>query len=141
MATNRGVWQGPGSALWTPIRVTGSDGKTYVNTYYGRGYVQLTWETNYRNMSHNLDLGDQVLIHPERALDPPTAYKIMSLGMRNGSFTGVRLGDCNSGSRCDYLDSRRIVNGNDRAELIQGYLKTPETLLRRAAQEKARGAH
>jgi len=133
--------KGQGQPYGTPVRVTGSDGKTYVNTYYGRGYVQLTWETNYRNMSHNLDLGDQVLIHPERALDPPTAYKIMSLGMRNGSFTGVRLGDCISGSRCDYLDSRRIVNGNDRAELIQGYAKTLETLLRESPGGEGTGTH
>jgi hypothetical protein len=58
-----------------------------------------------------------------------------------GLSPGVRRSNIISGSQYAYLNTRRIVNGNDRAELIQGYLKTPETLLRRAAQEKARGAH
>ena len=133
MATNRGVWQGPGSALWTPIRVTGSDGKTYVNTYYGRGYVQLTWEANYQNMSRNLNLDDQVLIHPERALEPSIAYRILSFGMRNGSFTGVRLGDYINGSKTDYYDARQIVNGFDQAALIQGYAEKLEALLRQSS--------
>jgi hypothetical protein len=62
--------KGQGMAYGNPVPVTGSDGKSYTNTYYGRGYVQLTWEANYRNMSQNLNLGDEVLIHPERALEP-----------------------------------------------------------------------
>jgi len=33
---------GQGQPYGDPVTVTGSDGKTYVNTYYGRGYVQLT---------------------------------------------------------------------------------------------------
>jgi hypothetical protein len=65
----------------------------------------------------------------------------MSFGMRNGSFTGVRRSDIIVGSQYAYLNARRIVNGNDRAELIQSYLKTPKTLLKRPAQEKVRGTH
>ena len=66
----------------------------------------------------------------------------MSFGMRNWSFTGVRRSDIIVGSQYAYLNARRIVNGNDRAELIQGYLKTPNTLLRRAGRkEKVRGTH
>jgi len=64
----------------------------------------------------------------------------MSFGIRNGSFTGVRRSDIIDGSQYAYLNARRIVNGNDRAELIQGYLKTPNTLLRRAGRRKRYGA-
>jgi len=55
----------------------------------------------------------------ERALYPSTRYKIMSSGMRNGSFTGARRSDIISGSQYAYLNARRIVNDNDRAELIR----------------------
>ena len=64
----------------------------------------------------------------KRALYPSTGYKIMSFGMRNGSFTGVRRSDIINGSQYAYLNARRIVNGNDRAELIQGYPKSRKLL-------------
>jgi len=124
--------KGQGMAYGNPVTVRGSDGKTYTNSYYGRGYVQLTWEANYQNMSQNLNLDDQVLIHPERALEPSIAYRILSFGMRNGSFTGVRLGDYINGSKTDYYDARQIVNGFDQAALIQGYAEKLEALLRQS---------
>jgi surface antigen len=132
--------RGQGMAYGNPVRVQGSDGKTYTNSYYGRGYVQLTWEANYRNMSHNLNLGDQILIHPERALDPSIAYRILSFGMRNGSFTGVGLGNYISGSKCDYYDARQIVNGHDQAALIQGYAQNLENLLRQSSNGEGKQA-
>ena len=125
--------RGQGMAYGNSVTVQGSDGKTYTNSYYGRGYVQLTWEANYRNMSHNLNLGDQILVHPERALEPSIAYRILSFGMRNGSFTGVGLGNYISGSKCDYYDARQIVNGFDQAALIQGYAQNLEALLRQSS--------
>jgi surface antigen len=125
--------RGQGMPYGNPVTVRGSDGKTYTNSYYGRGYVQLTWESNYRNMSQNLNLGEEVLIHPERALEASIAYRIMSFGMRNGSFTGVRLGDYINGSKTDYYDARQIVNGYDQAVLIQGYAEKLEALLRQSS--------
>jgi hypothetical protein len=128
--------KGQGKVYGNPVTVTVSDGITYTNPYFGRGYVQLRWVTNYREMSYNLNLGDDLLVRPQRALEPSVAYRIMSFGMRNGSFTGVRLSDCISGSKCDYHDARQIVNGYDQAALIQGYAKKLETLLRASANEK-----
>src|SRR5258708_6410923 len=84
-------------------------------------------------MSQNLNLGEEVLIHPERALEASIAYRIMSFGMRNGSFTGVRLGDYINGSKTDYYDARQIVNGYDQAALIQGYAEKLEALLRQSS--------
>ena len=132
---------GQGQPYGNPVTVTGSDGKTYVNTYYGRGYVQLTWEANYQNMSYDLNLGDQLLIHPEQALDPPIAYDIMSFGMRNGSFTGVSLGDLINDSQSDYVDARQIINGLDNAELIAGYASALESLLRQSSAGGPRQYH
>lgn len=75
------------------------------NIYYGRGYVQLTWEENYKFLGHKIGLGDKLYINPELALEPEIAYKIMSYGMRHGSFTNVGLNQFITGSYCDYKGS------------------------------------
>src|SRR5216683_1742908 len=85
--------KGKGHSYGQPVQVTGSDGQTYTCAYYGRGYVQLTWDYNYKKMSAALGMDDALLIHPEQVMEPNVAYKIMSYGMRNGSFTGKKLGD------------------------------------------------
>src|ERR1044072_565102 len=105
-------------------------GKTYNNVYYGRGYVQLTWDFNYKNLGAALGLGTQLLTNPALALDPAIAYKIMSYGMRNGTFTGKKLADTISGAKCDYTNSRKIINGLDKAALIAGYAVAFEKMLR-----------
>lgn len=89
--------------------------------YYGRGYVQLTWKENYAKLGKQLGLGDALVENPDLALDPDIAYRILSHGMRNGSFTGRKLADYISGSRCNYVGARRIINGDDKAALIASY--------------------
>lgn len=127
--------QGRGHDYGQPVMVEGSDGKTYTNIYYGRGYLQLTYKSNYEKMSRDLNLGDELLIHPDRGLEPAIAYRIMSYGMRNGSFTGKRLSDYIEGSKSDYTNARQIINGLDRAELIAGYATNLEALLRESLVE------
>lgn len=121
--------RGKGRPYGVPVMVTGADGKNYTNTYYGRGYVQLTWKENYQKMSLALGLGEDLLIHPERALDPEIAYRIMSYGMRKGAFTGKKLGDYINEAGCDYKNARRIINGLDQWLLIQGYAEKLEAAL------------
>jgi hypothetical protein len=113
--------------------VTDQDGKQYTNTYYGRGYVQLTWDYNYRDIGAALGMGEDLLIHPEKALDPDIAYKIMSYGMRKGSFTGKKLSDYIHDTICDYKNARRIINGLDQWALIKGYAEKLEAMLRASA--------
>ncbi len=113
-----------------PVKVKDKSGKEYTNVYYGRGYVQLTWKANYETMSQTLNLGDELVIHPEKALDAGIAYQVMSYGMRNGSFTGRKLSDFISGNQCDYKDSRKIINGLDQWQVIKGFAEKLETMLR-----------
>lgn len=113
-----------------PVTVTDSQGNSYANVYYGRGYVQLTWHANYETLDRDLRLNGVLLFHPEMALDPTTAYAIMSFGMRNGVFTGKKLSDYIHDDTCDYLNARRVINALDRAALIQGYAEAFESLLR-----------
>jgi putative chitinase len=118
--------KGKGRKYGHPVQVKGSDGKTYSNVYYGRGYVQLTWDYNYKKMSAALGMNDALLIHPELVMEPDDAYKIMSYGMRNGSFTSKKLADYIAGEKSDYRNARRIINGLDKADLIKGYAQKLE---------------
>ena len=99
--------------------VDSATGKTLKNTYYGRGYVQFTWEENYKKLGRELGLGDQLHVHPEKALEHDIAYKILSHGMRKGSFIkGHSLAIYLSGKKTDFIGARKIINGNDRKNEI-----------------------
>lgn len=124
--------KGKGLKYGNPVTITGSDGKQYTNVYYGRGYVQLTWDYNYKSMSQNILTNDSMYCNPSLALDPGDAYKIMSYGMRKGSFTGKKLSDYINAKGCDYKNARRIINGLDKWDVIQGYAQKLETALRAA---------
>ena len=85
--------------------------------YYGRGYVQITWEANYKKFSKLL--GVDLVSDPDKALEPEIAVKILVIGMRDGLFTGMSLDDVTtSEGMVDFLKARRIVNGMDKAEVI-----------------------
>jgi putative chitinase len=69
--------------------------------FFGRGYVQITWEKNYQKAGERLagtaftlasgDLtveADTLVNQPELVLQPPIAYAIAARGMREGWFTG-----------------------------------------------------
>ena len=84
--------------------------------YYGRGYVQLTWATNYARMAALT--GVDLVGHPELALDPKIAALIMFDGMKGGLFTGVGLPRYFNDQTCDWVNARRIINGTDRAGAI-----------------------
>ena len=100
--------------------------------FRGRGYVQITGRSNYQNMSTALALtGDNDLIlHPEYALHPDIAYRIMSYGMRNGSFTAKKLSNYINPTTCDYTNARRIINRLDQAAKIKGYAVNFESILK-----------
>lgn len=108
--------------------------------YKGRGYVQITGLRNYCQLGISLGLGDALRHDPDRALDPPTAYRIMSIGMMRGLFTGVGLTKYINDNRCDYTQARRIINGLDCAPRIAVYAVSLERILRTATAEKGRAA-
>lgn len=102
-------------------RVYGNPDAETGQTYYGRGYVQLTWKDNYRTFG-NL-LGIDLLNSPDLAMVPADAYKIMSIGMVKGLFTGKKLSDFDSLDQFDFLHARKIINGMDRAVTIAKYAR------------------
>lgn len=90
-------------------------------TYYGRGYVQITWKANYEKLGRRLGL--DLVSNPDRALDPTIAARILVIGMQEGMFTGRRLSDYFAGGAAAWVTARRIVNGLDKADAIAGYAR------------------
>jgi predicted chitinase len=88
-------------------------------TYYGRGFVQLTWERNYATMSKLL--GVDFVNHPDLALDLGNATNILFIGMIQGLFTGKSLADYFNATTDDWVNARRIINGLDKAQAISVY--------------------
>lgn len=99
----------------------------YKKIYYGRGYVQLTWDYNYKKAQEKLDA--PFLSDPELALEPKHAADILIRGMVEGWFTGKKLSDY-IGLKSDYLNARRIVNGTDKALTIAGYAQKFEAAVK-----------
>lgn len=101
--------KGMGRAYGAPDPQTGQ-------TYYGRGYVQLTWKVNYAKMSALI--GSDFVHHPELALLPQFAAPIMFDGMKAGLFTGVGLPLYFNDNTDDPVNARRIINGTDHAQEV-----------------------
>lgn len=111
--------KGAGHSYGEPDPTTGE-------TYYGRGYVQLTWKDNYKKQDDKLNLNGRLVEDPDLAMDPNIAVQVLFGGMYDGDFTGVGLPTyitCEdpSSDTTDFYNARKIVNGLDCAEQIQGY--------------------
>lgn len=133
--------------MW-PIEEYGSQsylqGKSYY-PWYGRGFVQLTWEENYERAERlilenaakedpderwlengaHLRNGELCqmgsLEHVDQALDSEVAACVIYCGMWQGWFTGAKLWDYLRNDRKDYFNARRIVNSTDKASQIADY--------------------
>jgi hypothetical protein len=103
----------------------------FKHVYYGRGFVQLTWLSNYEHASDKL--GVDLVQFPEKALDLTIAAEIMFAGMSQGWFTGKKLRDFIGPNGADYKDARRIINGLDCSEKIAGHARHFEAALRAAS--------
>lgn len=91
--------------------------------YYGRGFSQITWETNYQKFENLFNI--PLVQNPNLALEFETAVKILTIGMRDGMFTGRKLSHYINSNKIDYKNARRIINSKDKAghvaSLAEGY--------------------
>jgi hypothetical protein len=126
---------------WRPLEEVGrGEGREYGEscvlsrgerrTYYGRGYVQLTWLQNYARMSVLLQL--DLVSRPELLLESAVSWNVLVLGMTGGVFTGRRLSEfvAPAEGRLDYVQARRVVNALDQAERIAADAAKLEACLR-----------
>ena len=80
--------------------------------YWGRGYVQLTWWSNYAKAGADLGRGLALLYKPDLVLDRDIAYEIMIRGLTTGSgFANGRSFAKYFNSKTDYVHARNMVNG------------------------------
>lgn len=107
--------------------------------WYGRGFVQLTWEENYRKADAalakaGLIKAGELLANSDLAMRPDIAAFIMRRGMDEGWFTGVKLRHAlplaGVATRRQYMKARTIINGWDKADLIEDYAQFFEKALR-----------
>jgi putative chitinase len=100
--------------------------------FHGRGFVQLTGRLNYTKMTPIVRSfypeAPDFSIKPAAVKDDRYAAVILFYGMFNGIFTGYALknfiGDPLKGQIVDFFHARKIINGMDRADVIQSYAKT-----------------
>lgn len=95
--------------------------------YYGRGYVQITWKSNYAAYSKKLNL--DILERPDLAMIPEASWFILVDGFEKGIFTGKKISDYINDQKKDYKNARRCINGTDRMELIANYAEEFERIL------------
>lgn len=89
--------------------------------HYGRGYVQITWERNYRLADDELGLGGRLIADLDLAMDPAIAAQILVRGMEEGWFTGKKLADvlpATLATPAQFVAARPIINGTDKATEI-----------------------
>ena len=99
----------------------------YDQCYYGRGYVQLTWEDNYikgeQVLKDKFDLECPMHRYPHRMLEHEPAALVLFDGSIDGWFTGVGLPQYFNDTTEDPYNARRVINGTDCAEQIAGYYR------------------
>lgn len=89
--------------------------------YYGRGYVQLTWEDNYRKYANILNI--DLVGKPDLAMEPQTALFILVHGFKTGAFTGKKITEYINEGRTDFINVRRCINRLDKADEIADIAK------------------
>lgn len=108
----------------------GNPGKHGGQVPYGRGDVQLTWDSGYERADDELGLKGALISNYDRALETEISARIMVRGMTEGWFASDKGGrhkfsrhlpPKGSATSQQFAASRRIINGVDRADLIAGY--------------------
>lgn len=84
--------------------------------YIGRGYVQLTWSSNY--IAFGKVIGKDLYNEPNLANEPETAWLILEEGMtdltpQDPEFTGKSLEDYFNDNGLDFYNARKIINPKD----------------------------
>ena len=97
--------------------------------YYGRGYVQLTWEFNYKKATEYfrkvLKIDVDFVKNPDLVMNKQYSIIIMFVGSKEGWFTGKKFDDYIDGidesddeDLREYKAARRVINGTDKALTI-----------------------
>lgn len=103
-----------------PITEYGSAKYLQSKKYYpfiGRGYVQLTWKSNYKKFGDFL--GIDLILNPQLANTPEVAWQILEIGMtddfgiQDPDFTNYTLENFFNKHQKNYFGARMIINPKD----------------------------
>lgn len=117
-------WAKPGHGALSKVREP-----YWRDGWFGRGFVQLTHEENYRKAGDMV--GVDLVNNPGRAMEPRIAAEILLRGMQRGLFRRSKDGRAETFERyfpinrpADPVGARAIINGGgDKAKLIATYYK------------------
>ena len=109
--------------------------------HYGRGYVQVTWITNYQWLdaaaaAAGLTKPGEILANLDLAMRPDIAAFALRKGMEEGRYDSAgrtmaqRLPTSGTATRAQYVNARYLVNIQDKAELVEDYAQVFEKSLR-----------
>jgi len=93
--------------------------------YFGRGYIQLTHDYNYRDAGKGIGMGDQLVNKPELVLQPEIASKTMTWFWKHNAVD--KAADAG-----DWDKVRRIVNGGTHGYAV--YMAAVQRGLQRITQ-------
>jgi len=97
------------TSTFKPIREWGRGAgryRTSTGDYYGRGFIQLTWESNYRKAGKAI--GIDLINNPDLALEPEIAAKIFAWYLTAGNHDERIRNALKAG---DLAEARAVVNG------------------------------
>ena len=90
--------------------------------YYGRGYIQLTHDYNYKDIGNKIGMGNALYEDPTLALRPDVAAKILAVFMKERGVTKYT-------DKGDFIGARKPINGRDKADKIANYANAYLTTL------------
>lgn len=106
-----------------PIEEYGKGAGKKYGAAYGRGFVMITWQANYRKFAKLL--GIPLDTNYSLALDLRTSAAILLLGMTGGHFRNRKLSDYDFTTNQGVIDARDIINPDadytDAKSLKQGF--------------------
>ena len=113
-------------------------------SYYGRGWVQLTWLQNYGKMSvaASMALGRPVDLvnNPDLIMNDLEVNAFVTFeGMITGMFTGAAIGKYINSRGTDFVNSRRVINGTNKATEIAAIAVKFQTALNNVDKEAVNG--
>lgn len=107
------------------LRMAGKISRNYAlpnkegKCFYGRGWVQVTHEWNYRTIGRRIGL--DLVSDPDLLLERVPAAKALVIGSVEGLYTGKKLSDFDtSDDLIDAYNARKVINGLDKADKIKG---------------------
>lgn len=95
------------------------DGQYHPNNghlYFGRGYTQLTWYSNYKKFEALIN--KPIVSTPDLLLNQEVAWQVLEAGMYDGLYTGKKMSNFFYDNVSNFTKARTIINGFDHAEEI-----------------------